>query len=166
MVDLKGHKITFTNTTSNSGFKAPVVLFLKDFGLAPERDYTWGFSFSHDESIRGVACGELQAAAVASDMLARAEADLDESLRVSPEQVRVIYTSERFPPAAFGYAHDLDPTLADAIRGAFLEFAWPGTSLETAFGPDATQFVPVSYKDDFAVIRLIDDAHGASYDLP
>ncbi len=163
--DLRGRKLTFTEISSNSGFKAPAVLLWKDFGLAPDRDYAWGFSYGHEESIRGVASGELAAAAVASDMLARALGDPDESRRVPAEKVRVIYSSERFPPAAIGYAHDLVPELAEAIRKTLLEFAWAGTGLETAFGSDATQFVPVSYKDDFAVIRRIDDTLGSPHEV-
>lgn len=164
VADVKGHKITFTDTTSNSGFKAPVVLLWSDFGLAPERDYLWGFSFSHDESIRGVARGDFEVAAVASDMLARMTANAEGG--VDAAKVREIYSSERFPPAALGYVHNLTPKLTAAIRGALLEFAWAGTGVEREFSPDATQFVPVNYKDEFAVIRRIDDTLGQSHQMP
>jgi phosphonate transport system substrate-binding protein len=163
--DLRGHRLTFTDTTSNSGFKAPVVLLWTDFGLAPDRDYSWGFSFGHEASIRGVADGDLEAAAVASDMLARALGEPDDARRVDAKKLRVIYTSERFPPAALGYAHDLRPELAEAIRGALLEFSWNGTGLDKVFGSDATRFVPVAYKDDFAIVRRIDDALGYPHDV-
>lgn len=164
--NVKGHKLMFTETSSNSGFKAPVVVLLKDFGLAPDRDYAWGFSYSHQESIRRVAEGTFQAAAVASDMLARALAATDESQPSIEGKVRIVYSSERFPPAAIGHAHNLAPELAKAIRASFLEPPGGAADLEAEFGPDAAQFVPVSYKDDFAVVRRIDDTLGASHDVP
>jgi phosphonate transport system substrate-binding protein len=85
---------------------------------------------------------------------------------VPADAVRVIYTSERFPPAALGHAHDLVPELTEAIRTTLLEFEWAGTGLEAALGSDATKFVPVSYKDDFAIVRRIDDTYGSAYERP
>jgi len=51
-------------------------------------------------------------------------------------------------------------------RASFLDTPGLATDLEAEFGPDAAQFVPVSYKDDFAVVRRIDDTLGASTDGP
>ncbi len=162
--DLKGHKFTFTDTTSNSGFKAPAVLLLSDFKLAPERDYTWGFSYSHEDSIKGICSGDFEVAAVASDMIARAIADPASGIKA--EQFRVIYNSSPFPPAALGYAHNLTPDLAAAIKASLLEFKFAGTGLEKEFGANVTRFVPVSYKDDFIVVRRIDDTLGRAHVLP
>ncbi len=39
--DLRGQKIAFTDAASNSGFKAPVVTLLNEFGMRPMRDYDW-----------------------------------------------------------------------------------------------------------------------------
>jgi phosphonate transport system substrate-binding protein len=152
--DLKNHTIAFTDRTSNSGYKAALLL-LKDRDLLPQRDYNCRFSSSHEKSIQGIANGEYQAAAVASEMLQRAVA----SGSIDLTKFKVIETSKPFPPATIGYAYNLSPELAQAIRQVFLEYSWPGTGLEKLFaGARATKFVPVSYKNDFEWARLIADA--------
>jgi phosphonate transport system substrate-binding protein len=152
LADLKGKKIMFVEQTSHSGCRAAIVE-LKKAGLLPNRDYLYGFSTSHDLSIEDIASGQAQAAPVASDLLSKAEA----SGKISSDQYRKIHESEKFPPFAIGYVYNLSPELSDKIRAAILEFAWANTGLEKQFaGTDATKFVPLSYKDDFAVIREID----------
>ena len=49
--------MTFTRLDSNSGFKAPLVLLMDEYHFMPDRDYQWGFSQSHEDSIKGH-CGE------------------------------------------------------------------------------------------------------------
>jgi phosphonate transport system substrate-binding protein len=149
---IKGHKVTFTRPDSNSGCKAPLVL-LKDHDMQPDRDYAWGFSLGHEESIKGVAAKELEAAPVASDILAR----MVERGEIDANAVRSIYESERFPPATIGIAYNLTPELRDAIRGALLGFDLTGTGLEGEFGADATKLVPVNFKNDWANTRRIDE---------
>lgn len=151
---LKGRTVAFTLPDSNSGCKAVIVLLRED-GMLPQRDYKWLFSGSHQESIKGVISGLYDAAPVSDDILQRAVAQGD-----APEdKFRVIYESEKFPPATFGCAYNLPPELVEKIRQAFLEYSWKDTSLEKEFGAmGAAKFVPVSYKQDFALIRRIDDA--------
>jgi phosphonate transport system substrate-binding protein len=154
LADLKGHELTLTEPNSNSGYKAPMVLLKSDFSLEPERDYFVRMSNGHEVSIAGIAKGEYQAAAVASDMLARAQA----SGAIAKNQYRSVYKSENFPSAALGYAYNLKPELAAKIKEAMLSFDMKGTSLEADFGSDgATKFVPVNYKNDWALIRRIDE---------
>jgi phosphonate transport system substrate-binding protein len=155
--DLRGKRIALTDRLSNSGFKVPLVLLKDEFGLQPERDFMWSFTFSHDESIRGIAAGDFEAAPVASDMLARAISHGE----IKPEQFRTIYESERFPPAALGYVYNLKPELAEKVVEVFSTFKWPGTALEKEFAPaNVSAFVPINYKDDWSLIRRIDDAMG------
>jgi phosphonate transport system substrate-binding protein len=153
--DLKGHEIALTEPGSNSGFKAPLVL-LRDNELLPGQDFSIRYSGSHDKSIAGIAAGTYQAAAVASDLLRRAEADG----KIRKEQYRVIYTSpENFPTAGFGYLCTLKPDLAAKVKDAFLTFQWKGTRVEREFAAsDQSKFAPVSYKEDFKLVRRIDDA--------
>lgn len=152
--DLKGRTIAFTTLNSNSGCKAAVVL-LQDKGMLPSRDYKWIFSADHEISIKGITSGEYEAAPVASDLLQRAISEQT----IKPDDFRVIYESERFPPATFGYAYDLSDELAAKIRQAFLEFKPKGTSLTKRFeDSQAAKFVAVSYKQDFALVRRIDSA--------
>jgi phosphonate transport system substrate-binding protein len=149
---LTGHNIAFTDPGSNSGRKAPMVLLMSDFGLEPDRDYHFVFSGGHEESIAGVASGKYEAAAVASDMLDRAVARGD----IEASAVRSIYESEKFPAAAVGYVYNLKPELADKVREALLGFKVTDTSITDELAEGVVGFAPVSYKDDWALIRRID----------
>jgi phosphonate transport system substrate-binding protein len=152
--DLKGRTVTFTTRDSNSGCKAAIAL-LHDHELLPQRDYSWKFSGGHEESIKRIVAREYQVAPVASDLLQRAVT----TGAVEPDQFRIIYESERFPPVTFGYAHDLTDELAADISKAFLEFDGHGTSMQKTFEDSSTsRFVPLSYKQDYALIRRIDAA--------
>jgi phosphonate transport system substrate-binding protein len=156
LTDLKGRKITFIDFKSHSGYKAAAVK-LMSLGLLPDQDYQYGFSTSHDESIKGVAKGDYEAAPVASNLLKRAVANGT----IRDDQFRRIYASERFPPAALGYAYNLSPELAEKVRSAMLDYSFAGTSLEMLFANSGdTKFVPINYKDDFAIICSIDLALG------
>ncbi|MCI0332539.1 MAG: phosphate/phosphite/phosphonate ABC transporter substrate-binding protein [Planctomycetes bacterium] len=150
--DVKGHKVTFTRLDSNSGCKAPLVLLKDEHNLLPERDYDWGFSQGHVDSIKHIAANEFEVAPVASDVLAR----MVEKGEVEKAAYRSIYESERFPPATIGVAYNLKPELRDTIKTTLLEFNWDGTGLEKEFGPEVVKFVPVNYKNDWANIRRID----------
>lgn len=153
--DLKGKEVAFTTPDSNSGCKAAVVYLMNDEDLLPERDYKWGFTFGHETSVKELLAGEHDAAPVASDLLDKMVDDGE----VSDADIKVIYESERFPPAAIGYAYNLSPELRDQITKTLLGFNWEGTSVAGKYGPSgASKFVPISYKDDWANIRRINSA--------
>jgi len=155
--DLKGHTMTFTDLGSNSGFKAPLVLLRNEFHLEPGIDYDVNVSYSHEKSIVGIARRKFEAAAVADEVLKRA---ISRGL-IEESQFRSIYHSEDFPPAAIGYAYNLNPELAQQIRAALLSFDWKGTPLEKVYGPAGkARFVPISYKDQWSFVRFIDDEIG------
>jgi len=153
--DLKGRKITFVRPNSNSGFKAALVLLMKEYNLLPERDYEFVFSMGHDNSVRDLIAGKTDAVPVASDLLERMVAAGD----VDADAVRSTYESERFPPVALGYSYQLDSGLRDKIAKVLVEFDWTDTELAKAYeASGVTEFVPVNYKNDWANIRRIDDA--------
>lgn len=155
--DLKGRELTLTDPGSNSGYKAALVVLKGDFDLVPGRDFTLRYSGGHNESIRAVADKRAVAAAVADDMLARALS----AGGVKPEQYRSVYESEKFPTAGLGYANVLKPELAAKVREALASFDWKGTPLEAVLGSaGGTKFVPTAYKNDWGLIRRIDDAMG------
>jgi len=155
--DLKGHELTLTEPGSNSGFKVPLVLLNKDNGLIPGKDFTIRYSGGHEASIAGIASKTYQAAAVAGDILKRAMAEDQPIIR--KDQFRVIYESEDFPTAGFGYVCNLKPELAEKVKQAFFSFQWKGTGVEREFAASAqTKFAPVVFKKDFALVRRIDDA--------
>jgi phosphonate transport system substrate-binding protein len=85
--DLKGHKIAFTDATSNSGFKAPSAILKADFNLEAKRDFEPVFSGKHDNSILGVVNKDYEAAAVANSVLNRM---IDRKV-FDPSKIRSIY---------------------------------------------------------------------------
>ena len=158
--DLKGRTMAFTSETSNSGYKAPSALLKSEFGLEAERDYTPRFSGAHDTSVLGVANKDYDAAAVANSIKAR----MIERGVVNQDQFKTIYTSQTFPTTGFGVAHNLSPELQEKIKQAFFTFDWEGTKLLEEFSSSGeSQFIPISFKDDWAVIRQIDEANSVVY---
>jgi phosphonate transport system substrate-binding protein len=149
--ELKQRRMTFVRPRSNSGCTAALVMLMKEHDLQPERDYTWGWSFGHENSINGIAEKKFSAAAVASDILDRMIANGD----VQEDAIRVIYESEPYPPGVIGYAYNLTPELQEGIRETLLGFSWEGTGLEKTYGASAEKFAPVDYKKDWEPVRAI-----------
>ncbi|MEM6333737.1 MAG: phosphate/phosphite/phosphonate ABC transporter substrate-binding protein [Planctomycetota bacterium] len=162
ITDLRGRELTVTRPTSNSGFKAPLVLLFSDYSMKPNEDFLISHSWGHENSIRSVVAGDATAAAVASDLLDRMIA----AGEVSSADFEVVYKSELFPSAAIGYSARLTADLKQALDAAIAEFDFTDTSVATEY-PDsrANRFAPVSYKDDFALVRRIDDAIGFEHKL-
>lgn len=156
--DLKGHKLAFTDATSNSGFKAPSAILKADFNLEAKKDYEPVFSGKHDNSILGVVNKDYEAAAVANSVLNRM---IDRKV-FEPSKIRSIYKSETFPTTGYGYAHNLDPKLVEKIKEAFFGFPWDGSALAAEFKKEG-KFIPIEYKKDWAVLRKIDQATGVKY---
>lgn len=154
--DLKGKLVAHTSVSSNSGNLAPRALF-PNAGIIPDKDYTVKYSGKHDQSILGVLTGDYDAAPVASDVFHR----MAGSGRINADDFRIIYTSPRFPTSSFGYAHDLNPGLAEKIKNAFLTFRF-SKKMQEIFG-GADRFFPITYKEDWAVIRDIAHATGTAY---
>ena len=156
--DLKGHKIAFTDATSNSGFKAPSAILKADFNLEAKRDFEPVFSGKHDNSILGVVNKDYEAAAVANSVLNRM---IDRKV-FDPSKIRSIYKSETFPTTGYGTVYNLDPKLVESIKKAFFEFPWEGSALAAEFKKEG-KFIPIDYKKDWAVLRKIDEATGVKY---
>ena len=158
--DIKGRKLAFTAPTSNSGFKAPSAILKADYGLEPERDFEPVFSGKHDNSVLGVANKDYPAAAIANSVMGRMfERDV-----VSRDQIVTLYKSQTFPTTGYGVVYNLKPELQDQIREAFFDFEWEGSSLKEEFEKNGEgQFIPITYKDNWEVIRKIDAANDVSY---
>jgi phosphonate transport system substrate-binding protein len=156
MADLKGKLVAHTSASSNSGNLAPRALF-PAIGITPDEDYTVKYSGKHDQSIMGVASGDYDAAPVASDVFSR----MANAGRINADDFRIIFTSPRFPTSSFGYAHDLKPDLVAKIKEAFNSFRFPAEMSKTFGGAD--RFYPITYKEDWAVIREIAHATGTAY---
>ena len=153
VTDLKGHEITLTDPASNSGFKVPLAVLVKENNLRPVIDFRIRYSGSHEQSIEGIEHKQYQAAAVASDRLARAMA----SGAIKKEDYRTIYRSSDFPTAGFGYAYNLKPELAAKIKDTLLNFEWKGTSMGKEFQASGqSKFAAVDYKKDWEPVRKVD----------
>lgn len=157
LADLKGKRVAHTSPTSNSGNQAPRALF-PDQGVVPDKDYEVLYSGSHDQSMLGVVAGDYDAAPVASEVVERMAARglYDE------DSVRMIFESEPFPTTSYTYAHDLDPQLVERIKEAFFSFDFAGTALGEEF-EGVEKFIPITYKDQWQVVRTIQSANGVRY---
>lgn len=159
--DIKGKELAFTSQTSNSGFKAPSAILKADFDMIPDRDFEAEFSGKHDNSVLGVANKDYAAASIANSVMHRMlERDV-----VSEDQIVSLYKSQTFPTTGYGTAHNLKPELQEQIREAFFNFEWEGTSLEEEFKKSGeAQFIPITFKEHWEVIRKIDEANEVSYE--
>uniref|UniRef100_A4WXN5 Solute-binding protein family 3/N-terminal domain-containing protein n=1 Tax=Cereibacter sphaeroides (strain ATCC 17025 / ATH 2.4.3) TaxID=349102 RepID=A4WXN5_CERS5 len=159
--DLKGRTLAFSSETSNSGYKAPSALLRAKYGMEAGKDYTAAFSGKHDNSVLGVANKDYDAAAVANSVMIR----MIDRGAVKADQIVSIYKSETFPTTGYGLAHNLTPELQEKIRDAFFSFPWEGSSLAEEFSKSGeSQFIPITFKEHWTVVREIDEAMGVSYD--
>ncbi|MEE4240248.1 MAG: phosphate/phosphite/phosphonate ABC transporter substrate-binding protein [Desulfopila sp.] len=154
--DLKGKRVAHTSASSNSGNLAPRAIF-PQHGLVPDTDYTVVYSGKHDQSILGVAHGDYDAAPVASDVYKR----MAGAGRINPDDFNTVFTSPKFPTSSFGYAHNLNPELVKKIVDAFYSYRFTPEMQETFGGAD--RFYPVTYQQDWKVIRDIAASTGTSY---
>ncbi|KNY31857.1 phosphate/phosphite/phosphonate ABC transporter substrate-binding protein [Agrobacterium genomosp. 3 str. CIP 111-78] len=160
--DLKGKKLAFTAETSNSGFKAPSALLKSEYKLEAGKDFEPVFSGKHDNSVLGVANKDYPAAAVANSVMKRMIArDV-----VKADQIVTIFKSQTFPTTGYGVAHNLTPELQEKIKGAFFSYNWEGSALLKEFQtsePPQESFIPISFKENWSVVRQIDEANGVTY---
>ena len=160
--DLRGRTVAFTDPNSNSGFKAPSALLRAQYGLEAERDFKPAFSGKHDNSVIGVANKDYDAAAIANSVMVR----MIERKVVDGAKLRSIYKSQTFPTTGYGHAYNLKPELAAKVREAFFTFNWEGTALLKEFeksSPPQQKFMPITYRQHWAVVRDIDTAMNVSY---
>ncbi|MBE2167984.1 MULTISPECIES: phosphate/phosphite/phosphonate ABC transporter substrate-binding protein [unclassified Cobetia] len=158
--DIKGREMAFTSETSNSGYKAPSAILKSDYGMVAGTDFTPVFSGKHDNSVLGVANKDYPAAAIANKVARR----MEQRGVIKPEQLKTLYTSQTFPTTSYGMAHNLTPELQEKIKDAFRTFPWEGSSLAEEFTPvGETQFIPISFKKEWEVIRKIDAANNVQY---
>ena len=158
--DIRGGVMAFTSPTSNSGFKAPSAILASEFDMVAGRDFEPVFSGKHDNSILGVANKDYPAASIANSVLSR----MISRGVIQPEDVVSIYKSQTFPTTGFGTVYNLVPELRDKIEEAFFTFEWEGTSLQREFEKsNEGQFLRMTYKEFWDVIRKIDAANGVSY---
>jgi len=156
LADLKGKRVAHTSPSSNSGNLAPRVLFPPE-GLKPDADYRPLMSGGHDKSTLGVRSGDYDMAPVASDVFERMVA----RGTVEGKDFRIIYQSPIFPTSSFAHAHDLKPDLAAKIKQCFFAFRFTPEMTKEFNGDD--RFVPITYKEHWAVVREVAEKTGTPY---
>lgn len=171
LADLKGKTVAFVGLSSNSGARVPMHALKDKAGLLPGRDYRYQISGDHYAAVADLLDGKADAACVASDLKERAFSTKflvrGTSYEPKAEQVRVVYTSETFPPLCFGVAHDLPAGVRAKVEAAFRDFKFAGTSVGERYGKQGKEkFAPVSYKTDFQYVRDVDAALGKMADVP
>ncbi len=160
--DIRGRTLAFTDPNSSSGYKAPSALLRAEFKMEAEKDFKTAFSGKHDNSVIGVVNRDYDAAAIANSIMKRmiARGVVDRA------RIRTIYKSQSFPTTGYGHVYNLHPELARKVREAFFTFDWAGTELQKEFGkgePLRERFIPIAYKEQWEVVRRIDEAMGVSY---
>ena len=156
LADLKGKRVAHTAPSSNSGHIAALVLYPEQ-GLRPNEDYKPLMSGGHDKSVLGVMSGDYDMAGVASTVFERMAVRGVTKL----ENFRVIYESRLFPTTSIAYAHDLKPELAKKLTDCFFAYPFTPELIKEFNGSD--RFVPISYKDHWAVVREVADKSGTPY---
>ena len=160
--DLKGKKVAFTAETSNAGFKAPAAILREKFNLVVGKDIEAVFSGKYDNSILGVVNKDYPAAAVANSVLKRMIA----RGVLKADQIKSLYASDSFPTTAYGAVYNLKPELMKKIEQAFFTFQWEGSGLHNEFKnnqPPVDNFLRITYKDNWKIIRDVDAALNISY---
>lgn len=57
-----------------------------------------------------------------------------------------------------------DAAWREAIQDAFFSYDWEGTQLAEEFGRNGeSQFIPITFEEQWAVIRQIDEANDVTY---
>ncbi|MHB1016987.1 MAG: substrate-binding domain-containing protein [Coriobacteriia bacterium] len=117
LADLKGTRFAFTDPISNTGTLVPTYL-LGQMGETPDTFFSeYIYTYSHDRSIRAVADGLVDAAAVDSLIYDYMEATGDPTI----EGTRILSTSEPFGIPPIVVHPDLDPDLKRQLRSIMLE---------------------------------------------
>ena len=114
-------------------------------------------SGKHDQSIMGVRSGDYDAAPVASDIFHQ----MAKRGVIKEDEFRIIYTSEKFPVNSLAYAHDLEPKLRDTVAKCVLDYRFDEGLSKGMEG--ATRFAPISYQNDWKIVRQVGEAAGESY---
>jgi phosphonate transport system substrate-binding protein len=160
--DLKGHSLVCTVPASITGYRAAVALLMSNFGLRPNVDYIVTWSMGQKRSIMGLVKGDYDAAAVSDDRLQ----GLVDDGTLQKSQFKTIYQSETIPRTTIGWFYNLKPELAEKVREAIVSFKPGGPSSSSGSNDEsagssastALHFIPIEYKKDFQLVRMIDDS--------
>lgn len=154
----RGYEMLMILPSSNSGYKAPLIL-LRDQGILPGKHYSWWWARSNEGAVRilseaETARSKTSIAPFSSDTLDRF-LDKDPGLK---EKIRVIARLGSYPRATIGLTHQLKPELAEKLTTAIRSVDLKAAGMAARLGADAAKFAPVDYAKDFAAVIEIDNA--------
>ncbi len=115
IADLKGKNFTFGSVSSTSGHLMPRY-YLMQQGISPDKDMRIAFSGAHDATAFQVAGGKVDAGALNISVWNK----LIEDKKVNGDEVKVFYTTPPYYDYNWTVRGDLDATLIEKIRNAFL----------------------------------------------
>src|SRR5215211_69928 len=116
LADLKGKTFAFGSVSSTSGHLMPRH-FLRQAGIDPEKDFArYSFSAAHDATVKWVEAGKVDAGALNESVWEK----LVQSKKVDLSKVKVVYTTPGFYDYNWTVRGDLDPSLREKIKQAFL----------------------------------------------
>jgi phosphonate transport system substrate-binding protein len=148
--DLRGAVMAFTDPESNTGCLVPQAL-LVERGCDPKSFFgKTVFTGSHDRSIRSVALGVVDVAAVDS-LVWESNVHRDASLA---RRARVIWRSEAFGPPPIVVPVDLDLELARSLQQAFLALDQDEEGREILSSIGIKRFVKAHDEDYASAIAL------------
>lgn len=162
MKDMQGKVMAFTDPESNTGCIVPTVA-LTDMGHDPSTFFKKVvFTGSHDRSIRAVAAFAVDAASV--------DALIWESmLRENPslaDRARVIWQSAPFGPPPIVVPTDIDASLEEALRTAFLKLDKDSEGKEILAAIGVQRFIlprPEAYRSAEATYRRFRQRGGVAW---
>jgi phosphonate transport system substrate-binding protein len=117
--DAKGKVWAFTDPNSTSGTLVPIVYFVKELKLDPEKHFSRViYSGSHEASILSVKGGKV-------DIASTNDLDMDRGngkFWDNEKDFKIIWTSKLIPGSNMAYRKDLPDTLKKALKEAFLSY--------------------------------------------
>lgn len=116
VADLKGKKVCFVDPASTSGYLYPTAAIIKA-GLNPKKDIKQVMAGGHDASVLSLASGQCDAAFSTQDM---AEKQLIQTGQIKKGELTQIWTSEPIPPSPWTVSTNIDKSIQQKIRNAFL----------------------------------------------
>ncbi len=155
-LDLRGYRFAFTDPISNSGRLFPLYLLFLE-GETPDSFFSqYIYTYSHDNSIRAVAEGLVDAAAVDSLVYDHLYARDPDYFR----DIEIIHTSQSFGVQPVVVHPDLDPSLKRALQNFLINLYKMPRGQNILFNLGLDRF---DYQDDSAYDGIREIAEVVGY---
>ncbi|OPY04651.1 MAG: Phosphate-import protein PhnD precursor [Syntrophaceae bacterium PtaB.Bin038] len=119
MADLKGKVWAFVDPNSTSGTLVPMVYFLNELKIDPEKYFSKViYSGSHEASMISIKTGKIDAASTNDLDMARGEG----KQWAAEKDFEILWKSKLIPGSPMAYRKDLPASLKKALTDAFLAY--------------------------------------------